>query len=127
MDITPKSFKQEYETTFILNPDLPEGEHKKAVDKFVRLIQENSGEIHNIEHWGIRKLAYPIGRNRSGYYAYMEFRAPGELIEKLEQAYRYDEQIIRFLTVTLDKDALAFNKKRREQGFGLRKEAKLNA
>ena len=123
MDIKPKSFKNEYETTFILAPDLPEAELKKAVDSYVKLVKEHDGEVHNIEHWGIRKLAYPIAKKTSGYYAYFEFRAYGELIPKLEQAYRYDVQVIRYLTVKLDKHHQAFNVKRREQGFGLRKEA----
>ena len=123
MDIKAKSFKNEYETTFILTPDLPEGEHKQAVDKFVNLIRDNDGEVHNIEHWGMRKLAYPIAKKTSGYYAYVEFNAFGDFITKLDQAYRYDDKVIRNLTVKLDKHHMAFNVKRREQGFGLRKEA----
>jgi len=124
MDIKPKSFNNEYETTFILNPDLSGDEQKKAVDKIVKLIKSNGGTVHNREHWGIRKLAYPIARKTSGFYVYIEFNAPGAIIPKLEQTYRYDDQVIRYLTVKLEKHALAYNKKRREQGFGLRKEAK---
>ena len=123
MDIQPKKFDHEYETTFILIPQLSEGEHRETVDKFVKLIKDNDGKVHNIEHWGMRKLTYPIEKKTNGYYAYVEFSCYGELIEKLEKAYRYDEQVIRYLTVKLDKHHLAFNIKRREQGFGLRKEA----
>ncbi len=125
MDIQPKKFKQEYETTFILLPDMPEGEHQQAVDKFVKMIQDAGGTMRNIEHWGIRQLAYPIQRKTSGYYAFLEFEADPEFISKLDQAYRYDEQVIRFLTVKLEKHAFEFNQKRREQGFGLRKEARV--
>lgn len=123
MDIQPKKFDHEYETTFILIPELSEGEHKATVDKFVKLIKDNDGTVHNIEHWGMRKLAYPIEKKTNGYYAYVEFRSFGDLVPILEKAYRYDEQVIRYLTVKLDKHHLAFNIKRREQGFGLRKEA----
>ncbi|MDP5169708.1 MAG: 30S ribosomal protein S6 [Bacteroidia bacterium] len=125
MDIQPKKFKQEYETTFILLPDLPEGEHQQAVDKFVKMIQESTGTVHNIEHWGIRKLAYPIQRKTTGYYAFVEFQADPEFIAKLDQSYRYDDQVIRYLTVKLEKHAFEFNKKRRELGFGTRKEARV--
>ena len=124
MDIKPKSFKNEYETTFILNPELSEGECKKAVDKVVKMIKGAKGEVHSIEHWGMRKLAYPIQKKTNGYYAFIEFNAFGEFIDKLEQNYRYDDQVMRYLTVRLDRHALEFNKKRREQGFGLRKDAK---
>ncbi|MEM7368054.1 MAG: 30S ribosomal protein S6 [Bacteroidota bacterium] len=123
MDIKPKSFKNDYETTFILSPELPESEHRAAVEKFVSLIKDNDGEVSNIEHWGMRRLAYPIVKKTNGYYAFLEFRAFGDLIAKLEQAYRYDDQVIRYLTVRLDRHSFAFNNKRREQGFGLRKKA----
>ena len=124
MDITPKSFNNEYETTFILTPELSGDEQKKAVDKIVKLITGNDGTVHNREHWGVRKLTYPIAKKTSGFYVYIEFNSPSDLIPKLEQAYRYDDQVLRYLTVKLDKHALAFNVKRREQGFGMRKEAK---
>lgn len=123
MDIKAKSFKNDYETTFILSPELPESEHRAAVEKFVSLIKDNDGEVSNIEHWGMRRLAYPIKKKTNGYYAFLEFRAYGDLIATLEQAYRYDDQVIRYLTVRLDKHSFAFNNKRREQGFGLRKKA----
>jgi len=122
MDINPKSFKNDYETTFILTPELSEDELKQAAEKFVKLIRDNEGDIINIESWGMRKLAYPINKVNNGYYTYVEFRAYGDFISRLEQEYRYDDRIIRSLTVKLDKHALAFNNKRREQGFGLRKE-----
>ncbi len=124
IDIKPKSFKQDYETTFILVPDLPGDEQKQAVDKFISLIKDNDGEVHNIEHWGMRKLAFPIKRRTNGYYVFVEFTANPEFVAKLEQNYRYDDNVIRYLTVKLDKFHKEFNLKRREQGFGLRKDAK---
>lgn len=126
MEIQPKTFKSEYEVTFILTPDLPEGEAKQAVDNYVKMIKNQGGEVHNIEHWGKRKLAYPIEKKTNGFYAYVEFNASPEFIAEIEQAFRYDEQVIRYLTVKLDKHALEYNKKRREQGFGMRKELNKN-
>ncbi|MEM6263311.1 MAG: 30S ribosomal protein S6 [Bacteroidota bacterium] len=122
MDITPKQFKTDYETTFILTPELPEDERKAAVDKFVTLIKENDGEIINMEQWGLRKLAYPINKRTQGFYVFIEFNTYGDFVSKLEQQYRYDTSVMRYLTVKLDKHAVAYNQKRREQGFGLRKE-----
>jgi len=121
MDIQAKRFKSDYETTFILNPELSEEERKVAVDKFVQLILSNEGEIVSTEDWGLRKLAYPIETKTNGFYAFVEFRAYGELIAKLETSYKYDERVIRYLSIVLDKHAVAYNKKRRENNFGLRK------
>ena len=114
--------KNMYEATFLVNPDLSEQDYKTVVEKFEKLIKDNDGEIVNLEHWGQRRLAYPIGKKGKAYYTFVEFNAPGRLIAKLEQEFRYDERFIRYLTVKLDKFAAAFNKKRREQGFGKKKE-----
>lgn len=122
MDIQPKSFPSDYETTFILKPELSEDEYKTAADKFVQLIKDNGGEILNIEYWGLRKLAYEIENKRHGFYTYIEFKGNSEFNERLERDYRYDDEVLRYLTVKLDKHAVAYNNKRREKGFGMRKE-----
>lgn len=121
MEIKPKRFKTNYETTFVATPELSDPDHKAFVDKFLAIIKDNGGEITNVEQWGLRKLAYPINAKFNGFYTFVEFTAFGELIEKLEKEFRYDERVIRFLTVKLDKHATAYNIKRKEQGFGMRK------
>jgi len=121
MDIQAKRFKNNYETTFVLSPELSEEERKTTVEKFVQLIQSNEGSIQSSEDWGLRKLAYVIEAKTNGYYTFLEFSAYGDLIAKLETAYKYDEKVLRYLTVVLDKHAVAYNQKRRENNFGLRK------
>lgn len=104
-----------YETVFIATPVLSEAQMKEAVTKFRDFITQNGGEIIHEESWGLRKLAYPIQKKTTGFYHLLEFKAPGELIDKLETQYRRDERIIRFLTVKLDKHAIEYaNKKRRK-------------
>lgn len=107
-----------YETTFLSSTELSEDQYRKLVAKFEKILKDGGAEIINLEHWGNKKLAYPIGKAESAWYTFIEFSAPGDLIKKLEQEYHYDETVIRYLTVNLDKYAVAFNKKRREQGFG---------
>ena len=119
MEVTKiQDIKNNYETTFILVPEMSESEYKEVVEKFVSMIKDSGGSIVNLEHWGLRNLAYEIKKRNKGYYAFIEFTAPATFIAKLEQEYIYDEQLLRYLTVKPDKHQLAYNKKRREQGFG---------
>ena len=120
MDIQPKVFKSNYEMNFIVSPELSEADYKKVVGKFVDMVKKADGEVTNIENWGVRKLAYPISRKTNGYYAYVEFTTYGDFIQKLEKEFKYDENVLRYLTVRLNKHAFAYNNKRREQGFGMR-------
>ncbi|MCZ2357038.1 MAG: 30S ribosomal protein S6 [Bacteroidia bacterium] len=107
-----------YETTFIVSSEYSQDDANIIIEKFNKIMQDGGATITNQECWGIRKLAYPIRRKHSGYYTFTEFCAPGSFISKLDQEYRYDERVLRFLTVVLDKHAIAYNKKRLEQGFG---------
>lgn len=124
MDITIdlSNVKNKYETTFVVAPEGGDADYGKVVEKFEKLIKDNDGEISNLERWGSRKLAYPIAKHTHAYYAFVEFTAPGKLIGKLEQEFIYDTKVIRYLTVKLDKNAAAYNIKRREKGFGQAKE-----
>jgi small subunit ribosomal protein S6 len=104
---------KDYETVFIATPVLSDLQIKEAVKKFRDFITDNGGEIVHEEDWGLRKLAYPIQKKTTGFYHLMQFRSEPENIAKLETQYRRDERIIRFLTFSLDKHALAYADKRR--------------
>lgn len=105
-----------YETVFILTPVLSEDQTKEAVGKFKDLLKEGHGKIHHEEHWGMRKLAYPIQKKSSGFYHLIEFESDPALIAKLETEYRRDERVIRFLTVAMDKHHIAFAESRPGRG-----------
>ena len=95
----------QYETVFIVTPVLSDTQVKETVNKFKSVIADNGGEIVYEEDWGLKKLAYPINKKTTGFYYLVEFKANGELIDKLETQYRRDERIIRFLTFKMDKFA----------------------
>ena len=101
-----------YETAFILTPVLSEPQMKEAVEKFRDLLVAEGAEIVNEEHWGLKKLAYPIQKKSTGFYALLQFNANPEVIAKLELQYRRDERVIRFLTFRLDKYAVEYAAKR---------------
>jgi len=102
-----------YETVFIMTPVLSDEQMKEAVSKFQKMLKEKGAEIIHEDHWGLRKLAYPIQKKTSGFYHLIEFKAEGSLINTLEVAFKRDERILRFLTVALDKHAVAYNEKKR--------------
>ncbi len=105
----------QYETVFIATPVLSEAQMKEAVDKFKGVITGNGGEIVHEENWGLKKLAYPIQKKSTGFYYLIEFKAPGDLIDKLETQYRRDERVIRFLTFRMDKHAVEYAQKKRSK------------
>jgi small subunit ribosomal protein S6 len=113
-----------YETVFILNPVLSEDQAKDTVEKFVKLLKKAKADIVNTENWGLRKLAYPIQKKSTGFYALIEFEAAPETVNALETEFRRDESVMRFMTTVLDKFALAYNARRRKGEFNKNKAGK---
>ena len=105
----------QYETVFILTPVLSEEQTKEAVKKYEDFITKNGGEFVLKENWGMRKFAYPIQKKSSGFYQLFEYKIDGQAIAGLEVLMKRDEKIMRFLTVKLDKHAIAYNEKKRKK------------
>ena len=70
-------------------------------------------EIINEENWGLKKLAYPIEKKSTGFYELVEFKAEPTVIANFELQLRRDERILRYLTVKMEKYAIEYAEKRR--------------
>ncbi|MBO7077637.1 MAG: 30S ribosomal protein S6 [Bacteroidales bacterium] len=105
---------KQYETVFIATPVLSDTQMKEAVAKYTQLIRDNGGEIVYEEDWGLKQLAYPIQHKTSGFYYLIEFKADPLFVGTLETQYHRDERILRYLTVALDKNAVAYAEHRRQ-------------
>ena len=104
-----------YETVFILNPILSEDQIKETVKKFEDFLTSKGAKMINKENWGLKKLAYKIQHKKSGFYHLFEFEAAGDLVAPFELEFRRDESVMRYLTVKLDKHAIAWAEKRRKR------------
>ena len=107
--------ERHYETVFITTPVLSEDQMKETVEKFRNILKKNQAEVVHEENWGLRKMAYPIDKKSTGFYHLIEFTAEGDVVDNLEVEYKRDERVIRFLTVKMDKYAVEYAGKRRDQ------------
>lgn len=107
--------RNHYETVFIVTPVLSAEQAKETVDRFKNMILDAGAKIINEEHWGLKKLAYPIQKKSTGFYQLFQYEVEGEFIAKLELAFKRDERIMRFLTVKLDKHAVEYASRRIEK------------
>ena len=97
-----------YETVFILTPVLSAEQVKETVVQFKKSLKDAGAKLKHEEDWGLKKLAYPIQKKSTGFYHLFEYEAEGELIAGMEVDLKRDEKVMRFLTVSLDKHAIAF-------------------
>jgi small subunit ribosomal protein S6 len=116
-------FQNQYETVFILTPVLSEVQIQETVEKIKQVLIDNGAELMNEEHWGLRKLAYPIQHKSTGYYQLFQFKATPELLTALDIAYKREERLLRFLTVKLDKYAVVYADRRMKKVKNKKEEA----
>lgn len=114
---------KQYETTFIVNPTLSGDEIKQAAQMYVDFLRAEGCEIVHLDEMGVLQLAYPINRRTSGAYFWMEYNANnGEVVSKLELAFRRDDNVLRYLTIAVDKNRSQYNSDKRAGKFILTEE-----
>lgn len=98
--------KNVYDSTVLINAALDDNQIEAILTRIKDFITSNEGEIREFENWGRKRLAYMVNKSKIGYYAVFRFDAPAEIVSKLDRLFSLDEQILRFLTIKLNKDAL---------------------
>ncbi len=98
--------KHTYESTFIVNAALDDAKIDGVIEKVKDVIVKHGGELRELFKWGRKRFAYPIKKKKNGFYIVCEFSAPGDVVSKLERHYQLDENILRYLTIHLEKKAL---------------------
>jgi small subunit ribosomal protein S6 len=90
---------EKYELVFICANEVPAEKVTQITEKVKALITEQKGEVHLVNPWGKKRLAYPIAGNTEGNYIFMEFAAPPETISKIENYLKIAEEVIRHLVI----------------------------
>jgi len=100
-----------YESAVMINAALDDEQIESIISRIKETIKNNGGEIREIENWGRKRLAYVVKKSKIGYYAIFRFNAPSNIVSKLERTFSLDEQILRYLTIKLDNDAIEYLEK----------------
>jgi len=90
-----------YETIAILKPSLGEDDLKSIIDRSTGIIEGFEGTIIKLDRWGLKKLAYSIGKEQQGHYLYMQYAGVPAAVSEMERIYRIDDRVMKFLTVKL--------------------------
>ncbi len=88
-----------YETMFITKPTLSDEEKEKILESIKNVITQNGGEVVAVDNIGVRQLAYPIKKFERGHYYIIYFKAPANAVLELERQMRYNEDLLRFMSV----------------------------
>jgi small subunit ribosomal protein S6 len=87
-----------YEIVFIVHPDQSE-QVPAMIERYRNTITQGGGTIHRIEDWGRRQLAYPIQKVFKAHYVLMNIEVGNAVLAELENAFRFNDAVLRHLTV----------------------------
>lgn len=90
-----------YEIVFLVHPD-QSSQVPAMLDRYQSMIKDGGGQIHRLEDWGRRQLAYPIDKIHKAHYILMNIECEQPVLDELESAFRYNDAVIRELVLRRD-------------------------
>ena len=92
-----------YEHVFLARQDLATAQVEAMTETFSKIVADGKGAVASSEYWGLRSLAYRIAKNRKAHYVMLALDAPAPAVAELERQVAFNEDIIRYMTVRIDK------------------------
>lgn len=87
-----------YEVVFLVHPDQSE-QVPAMVERYTGMVKEAGGQIHRLEDWGRRQLAYPINKIHKAHYVLMNIECSQAILDELAETFRYNDAVIRNLII----------------------------
>ena len=92
-----------YESVVIARPELTETQIENLINDLSDIITKDEGKVVKKEQWGLRSFAYKINKNKKGHYFMLNLESAPTAIFEYERQMSINEDIIRFLTIKIDK------------------------
>ena len=90
-----------YEIVFMVHPDQSE-QVPGMIERYSAIVTKDGGKIHRLEDWGRRQLAYAIDKLHKAHYVLLNVETTAEAVDELENAFRYNDAVIRNLIMRMD-------------------------
>jgi small subunit ribosomal protein S6 len=92
-----------YELMLIFSPALTEEEEKEQLNQIEETLKKERATIHLMDHWGKRKLAYPVKKQRQGYYEWIYVEGEPGRIAEVDRKLKMVEPLLRFMILKMEK------------------------
>ena len=90
-----------YEIVFLVHPDQSE-QVPAMIERYSKLMTDNGGQVHRLEDWGRRPLAYPIVKLHKAHYVLINIECDSKTLAELEDLFRFNDAVLRNLTIRRD-------------------------
>lgn len=90
-----------YEIVLLVHPD-QSAQVPAMIERYQSMVKEGRGAIHRTEDWGRRQMAYPINKVHKAHYILMNIECNQTALDELENAFRYNDAVLRNLVIRRD-------------------------
>lgn len=90
-----------YEIIFLVHPDQSE-QVSGMVERYTASINEDGGQVHRLEDWGRRHLAYSINKIHKAHYILMNVECSDTVLNELTTTFRYNDAVLRHMVIRTD-------------------------
>jgi small subunit ribosomal protein S6 len=104
----------EYETTLVLRPELAGDAIESTLDRVRDSVKKMDGTLLEINHWGRKKLAYPIEKQTRGVYVHTHYLGKDNLVAEVERNLRISDSVMRYLTIRMEQGIIAEDREVRD-------------
>ena len=98
-----------YEHTIIARQDVSPTQLKQIEYKYIKIIENNEGNLLKTEKWGLLNLSYLIKKNKKGNYIHFKIEGNSKTVTELEKSEKIDKNLLRYLTIRVKKIDLDTN------------------
>jgi small subunit ribosomal protein S6 len=107
-----------YEVLFIADPNLGEPEVDGLTAQVQGFVEKEGGQVQRVEKWGKKRLAYPVGKFREGYYVLVVAEGGSAMVKEVERRVRVTDGIFRYLTVRVDEELRKAERRKARRALG---------
>ena len=100
-----------YEIMFILRSDLPQEESDRLISQLESVATSTGGTLRKVDRMGRRRLAYPVAKERDGYYVLFVVDCEAPTVQELERRLKVAEPVLKHLTVRVDEEMKQMEKR----------------
>jgi len=104
-----------YEELFIVRPDATDEQVDPLIEQLKEVIAHAGGTLDKTEKWGVRRLAYRIGKLTEGHYILLQFSAGAEAVKEIQRRLRVNDLVVKFLTVRIDEKLKRIEKRKKQR------------
>ena len=90
-----------YEIVVLVHPDQSE-QVPAMLERYKGMVTAAGGQVHRVEDWGRRQLAFPIAKVHKAHYLLMNIEVDQNTLGELTGAFRFSDAVLRHLVVAMD-------------------------